>query len=237
MPRVSVIMPAFNAGPFIKETVESVLAQQGVELELLIADDCSSDDTRERLQPYAAHAQVRLLFHERNRGSAATRNTLIREARGVYVTPCDADDLMLPGSLRLQAEFLDLHPDVGVVYGDTLVIWLDDCGRISRPPQIIGSDCNRGWDLRDNLVNHGGSMSRRGLVEQVGGYDESVGSVDDWSLWLKMAEVTRIHYLEGELTYVWRRHAASLTCVDPNRARDIEKIVREAAARRAGRSH
>lgn len=78
-------------------------------------------------------------------------------------------------------------------------------------------------------------MSRRHLVEQVGGYDERVGSVDDWSLWLKMAEITHIHYLQGALTYVWRRHQASLTCVDPNRARDIETIVREAATRRMRR--
>lgn len=233
MPRISVIMPAYNAGPFIEETVDSVLAQEGADFELLIADDCSTDDTRDRLRRCEEQPRVRVFLNERNRGSAATRNALLREAKGLYVTPCDADDLMLPGCLQLQAEFLDTHADVGVVYGDTLVIWLDDRGRLTEPPRIIGTDSNRGWDLRDNLVNHGGSMSRRALVEQVGGYDESVGSVDDWSLWLKMAEITRIHYLEGELTYVWRRHAASLTCVDPNRARDIEKIVRAAAARRA----
>lgn len=235
MVKVSVIMPAHNAGAFIGETIESVLAQEGVEFELLIADDASTDDTRDHLRRYEADPRVRLVFNDRNRGAAATRNALIRQARGSYITPCDADDLMLPGNLATQADFLDGHADIGVVYGDILVVWLDTDGRIVRPPEIIGSDCNRGWDLRENLVNHGGSMSRRNLVEQVGGYDETVGSVDDWSLWLKMAEVTRFHYLQGELMYVWRRHRSSLTCVDPNRARDIEKIVREAAQRRLGR--
>lgn len=236
MPKVSVIMPAHNAAPFIDETIASVLAQEGVDFELLIADDASTDGTRDRLQAYAGDHRVRLFFHESNRGSATTRNALIREARGIYITPCDADDLMLPDCLRSQAEFLDAHSEIGVVYGDVLVVWLDDCGRIAQPPTIIGTDCNRGWDLRDNLVNHGGSMSRGAVLQEVGGYDERVGSVDDWSLWLKVSEIARIHYLPGELNYVWRRHQASLTCVDPNRARDIERIVREAAARRMRRT-
>ena len=113
-------MPAYNAAAFIDETVDSVLAQDGIDFELLIADDASTDDTRDRLKEYGRHERVRLFFNESNRGAAATRNTLIREARGE--------------------------------------------------------------DLRDNLVSHGASMSRRALVEQVEGYDESVGSVDDCSL-------------------------------------------------------
>jgi glycosyltransferase involved in cell wall biosynthesis len=234
-PKVSVIMPAYNAGRFVVDAVESVLTQEGLDFELLVHDDGSSDDTRSRLERYFGHSRVRSSFSDRNRGSAATRNALIRNARAPYVMPCDADDLMLPGNLSRQADFLDLHPEVGVVYGDLLVLQLDDEGRIIAPPSVIGSDCNLGWDLKDNLVNHGGSMSRRHLVLQVGGYDESVRSVDDWSLWLKMAEVTRFHYLEGELLYVWRRHQASLTRADADRARDTERIIREAAQRRAGR--
>jgi hypothetical protein len=139
---------------------------------------------------------------------------------------------MLPGNLARQAATLDHEPDVGVVYANILVVWIDQEGRIAEPPSVIGSDCNRVWDLRDNVVNHGGSMSRRELVLRVGGYDESVGSVDDWSLWLKLQELTRFRYLAGELYYVWRRHSASLTCVDPHRARDTEKIIREAVERR-----
>ncbi len=234
--KVSVIMPAYNAAPFVAESVESVLAQRDIEYELLIGDDASSDETRAVLRRYEADSRVRVFANQTRRGGAATRNALLREARGSYVTPCDADDLLMPGTLADQARFLDEYADVGTVYGDTLVVWLDSEQRIIEAPSVIGTDCNRGWDLRDNLVNHGGSMSRRALVLQVGGYDESVGSVDDWSLWLKMAEITRLHYRAGALTYVWRRHRSSLTCVDPHRARDIEKIVREAAERRRGRS-
>jgi len=233
--KVSVIMPAYNAGRFVVEAVDSVLAQQGVDFELLIGDDGSTDDTRARLEGYREHPRVRLFFNATNRGAAATRNELIRNARGVYITPCDADDLMLPDNLVRQAEFLDQHAGVGIVYANVLMVWLDAEGRISEAPAVLGSDCNRTWDLRENVVNHGGSMSRRDLVLSVGGYDESVGSVDDWSLWLKLAEITGFHFLEGELFYIWRRHRSSLTVVDPHRARDTEKIVREAALRRHGR--
>ena len=235
MVTASVIMPAFNAGPFVAAAIDSVLAQRGVELELLVCDDASTDDTRAVLERYRSEARVRLFSNERNRGAAATRNALIRAARGRYLTPCDADDLLLPGNLSTLAAYLDGHEDVRAVYADLLVIWIDPAGRVTAPPTILGSDCNRGWDLRENLVNHGGSMSRRALVERVGGYDEDAPSVDDWSLWLKFAEVTRIQYLPGELLYVWRRHWPSMTSrLDPNRAQETEQIIRAAARRWSG---
>jgi glycosyltransferase involved in cell wall biosynthesis len=232
---ISVIMPAYNAGRFVADAVESVLAQRGVEFELLVGDDASSDDTRTILERYRKHPRVRLFSNDGHHGAAATRNALIRAAQGQYISPCDADDLMLLGNLPRQAEFLDQRADVGVVYTNTLVVWLDGDGRIASTPTIVGSDCSRGWDLRENLVNHGGSMSRKALIEQVGGYDESAPSVDDWSLWLKLAEITRIHYLAGELLYVWRRHRSSMSYTHPDRARDTEKIIRAAAQRRMAR--
>ena len=176
MVTVSVIMPAYNAGRFLCDAVESVRAQRGVDFELLIGDDASTDDTRTLLDHYRGDARIRIFCNEHRRGAAGTRNALIRVARGQYLSPCDADDLMLPDNLARQADFLDRHRDIGVVYADVLVVWLDEEGRIAAPPTVVGSDCNRGWDLRDNLVNHGGSMSRRDLVLQVGGYDESVRS-------------------------------------------------------------
>ena len=232
---VSVIMPAYNAGPFIADAVESVLAQTGVDFELLVADDGSTDDTGAILARHAADPRVRLTRNPRTRGAAATRNALLRAARGRYVTPCDADDLLLPGNLSRQADYLDQHPEIGVVYANTLMLRLDGAQRLAAAPEILGQDCNHTWDLRENVVNHGGSMSRRALVEQVGGYDESAPTVDDWSLWLKMAEITRIHFLAGEVLYVWRRHHPSLSSVAPNRAAETEQIIRAAALRRLGR--
>jgi glycosyltransferase involved in cell wall biosynthesis len=226
-------MPAYNAGAFVASAIDSVLAQRGIDFELLVCDDASTDETRAILEGYRGDERVQLFANPCNCGAAATRNQLIRSARGRYLTPCDADDLLLPRNLATLATYLDTHAEAGTVYADILVVWVDDDGRITTTPTVVGSDCHRGWDLRENLVNHGGSMSRRELVAQVGGYEETAPSVDDWSLWLKLAEIARIDYLPGELFYVWRRHRPSLTSrYDPNRARESEQIIRAAAARR-----
>lgn len=225
-------MPAYNVASYVGEAIESVLAQHFDAFELLVGDDGSTDGTATVLERFARHPRVRVLSHRLNLGAAATRNELLREARGDYVTPCDADDLMLPGNLRRLSGFLDGHPEVGVVYGDLLVLEVGPDDGLLEPPSICGTDCNRTWDLVENVVNHGGSMSRRELMLRVGGYDETVYSVDDWSLWLKMAEVTRIHYLAGEVYYAWRRHPRSMTRTDTRYDRDVARIRREAARRR-----
>ncbi len=230
--KVSVIMPVYNAAPYVEEAIESVLGQHFDAFELVVGDDGSTDGTAAVLRRYARHPRVRVLTHPMNRGAAATRNALLREARGVYATPCDADDLMLPGNLRRLSGFLDAHPEIGVVYGDLLVLELGLDDELLGSPSIIGADCNRTWDLVENVVNHGGSMSRRELLLRAGGYDEGVYSVDDWSLWLKVAELTRIHYLAGEVYYVWRRHPRSMTRMETRYDRDVARIRRAAAQRR-----
>ena len=230
--KVTVAMPAFNAADFIDEAIESVLGQDSPAFELLVVDDASADATWRRMKKYSGHPRVRLFRNRKNLGAGATRNRMTREAKGQYITPCDADDLLLPGALKRLSQYLDRHPGVGVVYADVLELRADRRKRLVRPPQVLGRDCNKVWDLVENAVNHPGSMIRRSLMLEVGGYDETVYSVDDWSLWLRLAEVTRFKYLPGEIYYVWRRHPASLTRTDRRRHRDVKKIQLEAARRR-----
>ncbi len=232
--KVTIAMPAFNAATFIDEAIQSVLAQKFGSFELLIVDDASCDATWQRLQKYAGHEKVRLFRNDTNRGAGATRNRLLSLARGRYVMPCDADDLLLPGALRRLSDYLDAHPKIGVVYGAVLEVMTDGRNRVLGPAAIHGKDAHAAWDLVENTVNHAGSLSRTALVRQVGGYDESVYSVDDWSLWMKVAEVARFKYLRGEVYYLWRRHPSSLTQTDRNWHRDVNKIRDEAIRRRYG---
>lgn len=233
--KVTVAMPAYNAAPYIREAVDSVLAQEFESFELVVVDDASVDSTWKHLKGYSKHPRVRLLRNRRNLGAGSTRNQILRLARGEYITPCDADDLLLPGALKRLSQYLDRNPRVGAVYGDILELMTDRGNTLVRPPAICGKSHEEAWDLIDNAVNHAGSMIRKSLMLEVGGYDETVYSVDDWSLWLKLAEISRFKYLRGEVYYVWRRHPSSLTQTDRNWHGDVEKIRLEAIARRYGR--
>lgn len=234
--KVTVAMPAFNVAPYIDEAIESVLSQAFRSFELIVVDDRSTDDTWARVRKYASRPNVRIDRNPRNLGAGATRNAIIRLARGKYMVPCDADDLLLPGALARLSRFLDAKPAVGAVYADLLELTTDARDIVTGPPGICGQDHRRTWDLLENVINHSGSMIRKRLIERVGGYDEDVYSVDDWSLWLKLAEISRIEYLPGEIYYVWRRRPSSITLTDTNWERDVARIRMEAVGRRYGPS-
>jgi len=229
---VTVAMPAYNAAASIRSAIASVIPQLGRATELVVVDDGSDDDTWKRMAEFRRHPRVRLLRNRARRGVGATRNRLTSLAR--YVMPCDADDLLLPGAVERFSAYLNRHPNVGAVYADVLEVMTDRRGIVTRPPAICGANHRRTWDLLDNVINHPGSLIRKRLIEQVGGYDERVYSIDDWSLWLKLAEVSRIVHLKGELYYIWRRRPSGVTRTDRNWHRDVVRIRLEAIARRYG---
>ena len=184
---VSVVMPAYNAEPFIADQIDSILAQEHDAFELLICDDQSTDGTLQIIRRYAEAPEVRVFENPTRLGAGATRNRLNRLARGRYLTPCDADDLMLPGNLRRLQDFLERHPDVGMAYASYLMLETDGEGRLVRPPWVRGKRHSESWDFVEFVANHAGSMMRTDLVLGVGGYDETIPILDSVSLTLKLA--------------------------------------------------
>lgn len=104
---VSIIMPSYNTAKFISETIESVLAQTYSNWELIIVDDCSTDDTDAVACPYLADDRIRYIKNEKNSGAAVSRNRALREAKGKWVAFLDSDDLWLPEKLEKQIEFME----------------------------------------------------------------------------------------------------------------------------------
>ena len=231
---VTVGMPVHNARYFITDAIASVLSQDYKKFELIIVDDASTDGTAAILNNYRKIPNIRIVTNKKRLGRSASRNIIIKLSKGRYLSACDADDLMLQGNLRVLSGYLDRHPDVGVVYGDMKVVKLDRKGKIMGPAKIRGRDCNHTWDLFDNAVNHPGSMLRKSEVLKAGGYDETVSYVDDLSLWLKMAEITRFKYLAGKVYYVWRRHphSHSMKTLTSRDRKDLRRIRFEAVRRR-----
>lgn len=105
---VSIIMPTYNCGRFIKESIDSVLAQTYDNWELLIVDDCSTDDTEAIVRGYK-DKRIHYMCNEQNIGAALTRNRALREAKGRYIAFLDADDLWLPEKLEKQVAFMGQH--------------------------------------------------------------------------------------------------------------------------------
>lgn len=232
--KISVIMPAYKAEKFIATAIQSVLSQEDANFELLIGDDASKDGTFKIIKKFESDPRVKIFSSKKNLGAAKLRNFLISKAQGIYLTPCDADDILLPGNLTRLSSILDQEPKIGLVYADCLVLELDKKGTMVKAPYLLGSNCNDTWDLASKTANHGGCMIRTKHVRKVGGYDETVFSVDDFSLMVKLREVTEFCYLPGEFYYVWKRHPASMTRTDKNAQRDMISIIEKAAVRRFG---
>ncbi len=103
---VSVIMPSYNTGSYISKSIESVLGQTYKDFELLIVDDCSSDDTDEAVRPYLSDPRIKYFKNECNQGAALSRNRALREARGEWIAFLDSDDLWAPSKLERQLSFM-----------------------------------------------------------------------------------------------------------------------------------
>jgi glycosyltransferase involved in cell wall biosynthesis len=104
---VSIIMPSYNTGRFIAETIDSVLAQSYENWELIIVDDCSTDDTQQVVAPYLSDQRIRFIKNEKNSGAAVSRNRALREAKGKWVAFLDSDDLWNPSKLEKQIAFME----------------------------------------------------------------------------------------------------------------------------------
>jgi len=195
-PAVSVLMAVRNGAPWVREAVESVLAQTAGDLELIVIDDGSTDATLALLE---AVRDPRLRVERREvQGLTRALNRGLGLARAPLVARLDADDLALPERLARQRDFLDAHPGVGLL--GTAAREVDALGRevrVVRPPQHDAA--LRRALIRENPFVHSSVMLRRALCEQAGGYDEARPVAQDYDLWMRMSRATRLANLDDVL--------------------------------------
>lgn len=208
-PRISVLMPVFNAGPFLDEAIRSVLQQTYADFELLALDDGSHDDSLAILQRHARRdARVQVVSRP-NRGLVATRNELLSLASGEFVALLDADDVASATRLERQVAFLDARPACVAVGSQVMLI--DDGGlplcrlveEFEHAELYATMLAGRGHHLYNPAV-----MMRRAAVEQVGGYRDGFAPAEDLDLFLRLAEVGELANLPEVLTH-YRQHLAS----------------------------
>ncbi len=169
-PKISVLIPVYNAADFVAEAISSVLDQSFSDFEIVAIDDGSTDNSGSILRSFD-DPRIRI-FEQANRGIARTRNRLLTAARGEYVAVFDADDVMLPFRLSAQAAYLDEHPNVVIVGGQCIDIGADGCvlSAVSRFPTDAETIAWQIAWLPRPILLHGTCMFRRDAALQSGGY-------------------------------------------------------------------
>lgn len=231
-PLVSVVIATYNMGQHLAEAVSSVLAQTVTNLEVIVVDDGSTDDTREVLQAFASDRRVRIIWQE-NRGQPKAKNAGWRAARGRFIAFCDADDYWLPNKLALQMPLFERNRRVGVVYSKTLSV--DSAGTIYPPAQRIQpkGDVLEQLFIR-NRVPFGTAVVRRECLEQANGFDEAIPMGIDWDLWLRVALEWEFDCV-SDATYVYRRWSGQMSHNWRGRYRCALLIMRRFLANNPGR--
>jgi len=226
---VSVLMSVRNGAPWVREAVESVLAQTAPDLELIVIDDGSTDATPDLL---TALRDPRLRVERQPpAGLTLALNRALKLARAPLLARLDADDLAVPDRVARQRTFLDSHPEVGLL--GTGAREVDPSGRemgIVSPP--VEDAAIRRALIRENPFVHSSVMMRRSALLRVGGgYDETLPVAQDYDLWMRMSRITRLANLSAPL--VVRRLVAGRVSAE----RDAERLATEVRVRwRAVRS-
>lgn len=183
MPRVSVIIPCYNLGSYLPEAIGSVLAQSLVETEIVVVDDGSTDRETRQILDTACWSRTTIV-RTANRGVSAARNTGISIARGEYILPLDADDMIAPTYLEKASVVLDRETEAGIVYCEAELF-----GALQGPWRI--SEFSLPHMLLDNLI-FSSALFRRRDWEAVGGYCEQMRiGWEDWDFWLRLLEMGR----------------------------------------------
>jgi glycosyltransferase involved in cell wall biosynthesis len=220
-PAVSVIIPAYNAAWCVHKAIDSVLAQDFSDREVIVVNDGSTDDTAKVLARYGEAIRV---VDQPNGGLSNARNSGIREARGEYVAFLDADDWWLPGKLGRQMDVMRNRPELGFSSaaarvedpeGKLVNIW--GCARWhgSFLAHLFGSNAD--------VAGSGSTViARRALFAQIGGFDETLNSLEDIDMWMRLAAVADYACLEEPLAVILKRPGSM--------SRNLE-VMRAAAVR------
>lgn len=220
-PLVSVVMPTYNYGHFIGETLDSLRAQTYGEWECVVVDDGSTDNTAEIVGAYAASDPRVKYIRQQNQLQSAAKNLGLKMCAGQYVQFLDADDLIEARKLELQVAYLEEHRDVDIVYGgvryfrtgnvgERLYSMAEDNQPWMRQVSGVGQEVLH-MLVQENIMVINSPLVRRGIVEKVGPFDVRLPPAEDWDYWLRCALAGarfRFVEMEGTLALV-RSHPVS----------------------------
>ncbi len=207
MPRVSVIILTRNRAHMLPTAIESVLGQTFRDIELIVVDDASTDDTPSVVAHYGP--RVRYVRKPHNEGEAAGRNTGLHAAIGEFIAFLDDDDYYFPEKIALQVRMLDARPEIGLAY--CRFVYADAQGKPVWQSGVLPEG-----DVLAELVSFcfvlsHAPLTRRSSFEQIGDFDTTLPSSPDWDMWLRMARAgIRFGCVQRPLV-AYRQHGANIT--------------------------
>ena len=235
-PLVSVVMPSFNHAEFVGEAVRSALDQEGVEVEVIVCDDASTDGTRAVLEGIR-DPRLKVLFHSNNMGASAAVRPGLAMARGEYVARLSSDDLCLPGRLRSQVEFLRANPGIACVFGQPRFI--DERGRqrTDLPPGFADlfttENGPRAFWLRrffekGNCLCLPAAMMRRTVFDDVPPSGALFHHLPDFEFWVRLCQRHEIA-VRPDVVTGFRLHGNGANLSAPSPAKSAEAELEKLA--------
>lgn len=219
MPKVSVIIPAYNAERFIGQTIESVFAQTFQDFEIIVIDDGSTDKTAEIVESFDVQC-----IRRTNGGVSNARNAGMEKAKGKYIAFLDADDLWEVTKLEKQVSVLDANEYIGLCY--TAIERVDENGQSLYYNEVSDyPDDTEALLLYSCIIpNPSTAMMRRNLFEQFGGFDLNFTNYEDWEYWLRLSLQTRFAPV-NEYLVKYRMVKGSASCNPQAVERDLKLIL------------
>lgn len=225
MPKVSVVIPAYNAMTYLPQTLDSVLRQTFTDFEVLIINDGSTDNIIQWASEITA-PRVKLISQE-NQGLPGARNTGIAHAQGEYIAFLDADDLWEPTKLDKQIHCFQENPNAGVVYTWSLLI--DEYGKPTG--RIFASQAEgKIWRqlLETDVISNGSSATvRRDCFEVVGLFDRTLTSAEDLDMWLRIAAHYSFVVVKEPLT-LYRQYSSSMSKNRQRMFQNLQTVIEKA---------
>lgn len=204
MPKVSVVVPVYNAEKFIKSTLDSLLSQTFSDYEIIMVNDMSTDQSVKIINQF--HDQrIKMFYNERNMGIAYTRNRAIELSSGEYIAIMDDDDIAPPRRLEKEVQFLDQNPDIAVVAGHCRFI--DEAGHMIQNRQwnvFQNPDYIKAYLLTGDAIPNGAAMVRRQFIlENNILYQDGLCGAEDYQFWVECSLHGKIANLDEIMLY-WR---------------------------------
>lgn len=203
-PLISVYITNHNYARYLRQAIESVLAQTLQNFELIVIDDGSTDNSRDIIETFSEHEKIITIF-QHNQGLVVTNNIALRQARGRYIMRLDADDWLDENALQVLSGVLEREPEIGLVFPDYYLV--DSNGNVL---EAVRRHDFEEVKLFDQPAHGAGTMIRRNCLLELEGYDETVDCQDGWDVWVRFIQNFGIRNVNLPLFY-YRQHGKNLT--------------------------